>query len=277
MMPRIELSRVEDLVAKKRFGIALLIVIAVHLLLIWLWKHSASEPDAVQPPDLVIDLGQAPPAGAIGDGANQPAPVPPSTPPSVKPPPSPAPAPADARAPSRPVSQLPAAPSESATSANTSAATPPSTSPAAEPAPRAERAVPREVAPQAPQTAQEQEATANAAMPAAAGSAKAANDAVRTAEADYKAAYLNNPRPAYPRMAHRMGIEGTVILLADVNEEGLPVQVRVFQSSGNDLLDQSALSAVNQWRFSPAKKDGVIVRSLVKIPITFSLKTQAKK
>jgi protein TonB len=74
-----------------------------------------------------------------------------------------------------------------------------------------------------------------------------------------------------------MGIEGTVILQADVSEQGIPLQVRLFQSSGNDLLDQSALSTVAQWRFTPARKDGVITRSTVRIPITFSLKVQAKK
>jgi len=257
-MPRIDFLYFEDLVSKKRLGIALLIVVAVHALLIWLGKHSASERNTAKPPDLVIDLGQAPRGGAVGGGASQPTPAPPTTPPSVKPALGQAAAPVDPR-PSSPVSQVPATPSESATSASTLL----SNTPALEPAPQGARTVPSEPATQA---AQERGAPDNA-----------ANDVVRTVEADYKAAYLNNPRPAYPRMAYRMGIEGTVVLLADVNEEGQVLQVRISQSSGNDLIDQSALSAVNQWRFSPAKKDGVVVRSLIKIPITFSLKTPAKK
>lgn len=270
MKPSIPFSRVEDLVSKKRFVIALAIVIGVHLLLYWLWKHAEPEPNVVKKSDLVIDLGKPPPSGAVGDGANEPPPS--AKPPLAKAPPAPRPAPAtaDVRTPPVPVGQAAPTPSETPTSATSQSSTSAVTEPAAKP----DRPVSRETS---GQTVQDQEAGANAAVSSAAGSAKAANDAARTAEADYKAAYLNNPRPAYPRMAHRMGIEGTVILLADVNEEGLPVQVRVFQTSGNDLLDQSALNAVNQWRFSPARKEGVIVRSLVKIPITFSLKNQAKK
>lgn len=100
---------------------------------------------------------------------------------------------------------------------------------------------------------------------------------MRTAEPDYKAAYLNNPRPPYPRNAHRFGIEGTVVLLAEISEEGLPLQVRVFQTSGNELLDEAALNTVLKWRFSPARKEGVMVRSAVKIPITFSLKASGSR
>jgi protein TonB len=98
--------------------------------------------------------------------------------------------------------------------------------------------------------------------------------AAPTSDADYKAAYLQNPKPAYPPLAFRMRVEGKVVLLAEVLPDGKAGSVRVIESSGNDLLDQSALTTVRQWKFTPARKDGVIVTQAVRIPITFSLKNR---
>lgn len=109
------------------------------------------------------------------------------------------------------------------------------------------------------------------AVPAPPGTPVVRDNAARTVEVDYRAAYLNNAPPAYPRAARRQGITGTVILIAEVSEQGRPGQIRVLQSSGNPLLDQSALSAVTKWQFSPAQRDGKPVAATVKIPITFSL------
>lgn len=106
----------------------------------------------------------------------------------------------------------------------------------------------------------------------AAFSSAGATDSVKTVEADYKPAYLNNPRPPYPKTAFRLGIEGTVVVWAEVAEDGIPGQIKLYKSSGNDLLDESALSTVAKWKFSPARKEGRIIRSAVKIPITFSLR-----
>jgi protein TonB len=95
-----------------------------------------------------------------------------------------------------------------------------------------------------------------------------------TIDADYKAAYLQNPKPAYPPLAFKMRVEGKVVVLAEVLVDGRAGQVSLAQSSGNELLDQSALSAVKQWKFTPARKDGVIVTQAVRIPITFNLKNR---
>jgi periplasmic protein TonB len=98
--------------------------------------------------------------------------------------------------------------------------------------------------------------------------------AAPTADADYKAAYLQNPKPPYPPLAFRMRIEGKVVILTEVLPDGRAGNVRVVESSGNELLDQSALTTVRQWKFTPARKDGVIVTQAVRIPITFSLKNR---
>ena len=108
-----------------------------------------------------------------------------------------------------------------------------------------------------------------AAAPAVADSAAAG---APTVDADYKAAYLNNPKPPYPPMAFQLRIEGTVKLKAHVQPDGSCGEVLLAQSSGNELLDRSAMNTVAQWKFVPAKAQGKDVAQWVSIPITFSIK-----
>jgi protein TonB len=124
-------------------------------------------------------------------------------------------------------------------------------------------------APSIPVPAEIPQAIAQPAAPSSGGVA-----AAPTADADYKAAYLQNPKPPYPPLAFRLKLEGKVLLLAEVGSDGRAGQVRVLTSSGHELLDQSALSTVKQWKFTPARKDGVIVTQAVRIPITFSVKNR---
>lgn len=89
---------------------------------------------------------------------------------------------------------------------------------------------------------------------------------------DYKAAYLNNPRPSYPMAARRMGWEGRVVLNVEVLAEGSCGIVNVFQSSGHEVLDNAAMRAVKSWRFTPARHVGQAITQWVRIPIPFILK-----
>jgi periplasmic protein TonB len=93
-------------------------------------------------------------------------------------------------------------------------------------------------------------------------------------EADYKAAYLNNPRPPYPLSASRQGAEGRVLLLAEVLPDGRAGRVSLEKSSGHALLDASAMNTVRSWRFTPARKDGVVTTQAVIIPIDFTLQNR---
>jgi len=98
--------------------------------------------------------------------------------------------------------------------------------------------------------------------------------AAPTSDADYKASYLKNPKPPYPPLAVKMRLEGKVGIVAEVLPSGKAGRVRLESSSGHDLLDQSALETVKQWQFTPARKDGVIVTQVVRIPINFNLKSR---
>lgn len=91
------------------------------------------------------------------------------------------------------------------------------------------------------------------------------------AEPDYRADYLNNPRPPYPLVARRMGYQGKVMLNVEVLAEGRAGEVKLQTSSGYDILDKAALQTVKTWKFSPAKRFGQPVTQWFLVPIKFSL------
>jgi protein TonB len=98
---------------------------------------------------------------------------------------------------------------------------------------------------------------------------------VLDAEPDYKADYLNNPRPPYPMVARRMGYHGKVVLDVEVLAEGKAGDVKLHQSSGYDILDNAALQTVKTWRFTPARRFGQAVTQRFLVPIKFSLEDNA--
>lgn len=85
------------------------------------------------------------------------------------------------------------------------------------------------------------------------------------------AAYLNNPPPSYPRILLRRRVEGTVLVRAQVQDDGRCSQVKIKESSGFDLFDRAALSAVRDWRFVPARKGAQTVVAWVDVPIAFRI------
>jgi protein TonB len=87
----------------------------------------------------------------------------------------------------------------------------------------------------------------------------------------YNAAYLSNPPPTYPLSARRRGIEGTVLVRAEVAAGGECLRAELKKSSGAEVLDQAALEAVKKWRFVPAKRGTQAVVAWVEVPITFKL------
>jgi protein TonB len=81
----------------------------------------------------------------------------------------------------------------------------------------------------------------------------------------------SNRKPDYPADARRRGIQGNVLLHVDVTAAGAALRVIVATSSGHDMLDDAALRAVQQWRFSPATQGGVAVAGAVDVPVHFRL------
>jgi protein TonB len=87
----------------------------------------------------------------------------------------------------------------------------------------------------------------------------------------FDAAYLNNPAPVYPNMSRRLREVGTVQLRVRVSAAGEPLEIQLSKSSGYDRLDDSAKSAVQKWKFEPAKRSGAAVEAWVIVPVEFSL------
>jgi len=83
--------------------------------------------------------------------------------------------------------------------------------------------------------------------------------------------YVENPKPIYPKEARDKGYEGEVVLRVEVLINGRVGQIEIKKSSGYELLDHSALAAVKQWRFIPAKKGDVAIPLRVSIPVKFQL------
>jgi len=102
--------------------------------------------------------------------------------------------------------------------------------------------------------------------------AKAANsESTVITPARFDAAYLNNPKPAYPPLSRRLNEEGRVVLRVQISAEGTATEVTVHTGSGFPRLDNAALEAVRQWRFIPAKQGGQAVASTVLVPMPFEL------
>lgn len=79
------------------------------------------------------------------------------------------------------------------------------------------------------------------------------------------------PKPRYPRMAIKRGIEGSVVVKILIDESGLPYSVSVLKSSGFKVLDDAAKATAMRWKFSPALVDGKPVKSQNHQPFVFSL------
>jgi protein TonB len=110
-----------------------------------------------------------------------------------------------------------------------------------------------------------------ASVKAAPAPVKAAPAPSTFTQASVGANYGYNPKPKYPSVARSRGWEGKVILQVHVSADGEAEQVSVSQSSGHDILDEAAVSAVEGWRFVPAKRGDTAVASTVNVPINFKL------
>jgi protein TonB len=84
--------------------------------------------------------------------------------------------------------------------------------------------------------------------------------------------YRENPKPEYPRLARRRAYQGTVVLEVLVDQEGRVVDLRVFASSGHQVLDRAAMKSVKTWLFEPGMRGDERVAMWVRIPIRFQLK-----
>jgi TonB family protein len=84
------------------------------------------------------------------------------------------------------------------------------------------------------------------------------------------ASYVKTVTPSYPteKLAHH--VTGTTIVNVTIGRDGTPTATKVKTSSGDEALDQSALTAAQQFRFNPKKCHGLPIASRVLVPFAFN-------
>lgn len=80
---------------------------------------------------------------------------------------------------------------------------------------------------------------------------------------------VHDVRPVYPPDAIRARISGVVSIEARIGLTGQVEETRVLQ--GLPMLDEPALAAVRQWRYTPTLINGEPVPVIMTVDVTFSL------
>jgi len=80
---------------------------------------------------------------------------------------------------------------------------------------------------------------------------------------------IRDVAPVYPAEAVRASVEGTVVVEAIIDIEGNVQKVKVLESI--PLLDEAALDAVRQWKYTPATRNGELTPIVMKVSVNFEL------
>ncbi|PMG17660.1 energy transducer TonB [Vibrio splendidus] len=87
-----------------------------------------------------------------------------------------------------------------------------------------------------------------------------------------KPSFSSRPTPPnYPRQARRRGVEGVATYEVWLDAEGKQIKQALVNSSGALMLDNAALDAIKQWKFSPHTVNGRAIAHRVQIPVRFKL------
>ena len=92
---------------------------------------------------------------------------------------------------------------------------------------------------------------------------------VRVADLPVSPRKVVDVRPVYPEMARIARVEGTVIMEAVLDTNGRVTQLRVLKTV--PMLEQAAVDAVRQWRYTPSLYGGHPVSVLLTITVRFAL------
>ncbi len=98
-----------------------------------------------------------------------------------------------------------------------------------------------------------------------------ANEGIETPDELPRQVATNRP-PNYPVEALAARVEGVVTVRATIDAVGVVAEVDVATSSGSASLDLAALNAVRNWRFAPARKAGLAIKTVVLVPVRFSIR-----
>ena len=81
---------------------------------------------------------------------------------------------------------------------------------------------------------------------------------------------IRKVEPVYPEEALRARVQGKVVLAIVVNEEGFVTEAKVVK--GHPILNDAAIAAVRQWKYSPTLLNGEPVPVMATVTIIFNMK-----
>ena len=112
-----------------------------------------------------------------------------------------------------------------------------------------------------------QQAAANAAP----GSGQTGSNVYRVGGGVMPPAVLAKMEPEYSQEARFAKYTGTVVLYLEVRPDGIAENIRIVKGVGMGL-DESAIAAIERWRFRPGAKDGVPVTVAAHVEVNFKLR-----
>jgi len=95
-------------------------------------------------------------------------------------------------------------------------------------------------------------------------------DLVETELIDTQPVPVRQVRPQATGLAIRSHVSGTVLLRVLVNENGEPASVEILRDTAPTVgLGEASRSALGQWRWKPATKDGHKVKTWIIVQVPF--------
>jgi protein TonB len=88
-------------------------------------------------------------------------------------------------------------------------------------------------------------------------------------EVDIRAEPMNDVQLVFPRLAYQNRTKGLVLLRILINERGAIDDLAVVESHPKGIFEEAALSATRTVKFSPAIRNGRIVKSQKTIEVAF--------
>jgi len=83
---------------------------------------------------------------------------------------------------------------------------------------------------------------------------------------------VRDVKPVYPQVAQEARVQGMVIVEGLIDEQGNVADVKVLR--GVPLLNDAAVEAVRQWKYTPTLLNGVPVPVIMTMTVTFTLQDQ---
>tara|TARA_B100001250_G_scaffold134473_1_gene114982 strand:- start:509 stop:1429 length:921 start_codon:yes stop_codon:yes gene_type:complete len=77
--------------------------------------------------------------------------------------------------------------------------------------------------------------------------------------------------PSYPKLARQAAIEGTILIDALIDDDGIVKAMIVNKGKPRSGLNKEAMKAIRKTKFKPAQKNKKSIRVWTRIPVDFSL------